>query len=254
MKTIRISVVKYLNSLPYIYGIEHITPALPANLSYDTPAGCFQKLGEKCCDLGLVPVVALGEYPDFRIFADYGLWTPGFVKSVILVSKSPLHKIREIQLDYQSKTSVELVKILCRDYWKISPLFLPGLPGFENEPLNESTAKLIIGDRAFAFYKQGYLITDLGEAWKKHTGHGFVYAAWVSNTDLPAEFKEQFQKALDLGLENVNRIAEIYPSILGKEELKSYLTENIRYKLDVSARKGLNLFLEILNEHKVKTQ
>lgn len=253
MSTVRISVVKYINSLPYIYGIENCMHQLNASISYDTPADCYLKLKDGKCDLGLVPVVALKENKGFRLFMDYGLWTPGTVKSVILVSKTAIDNVREIQLDYQSKTSVELVKILCRDYWKIKPQFVEGIPGFENEDFSGSKAKLIIGDRAFSFYNQGYLITDLGEAWKKHTGLGFVFAAWMSNTNLTAGFREEFRKALDLGLENIDRIAEICPSSLSPAEIKTYLSKNIHYKLDVSARKGLNLFLEVLKKEKVKT-
>ena len=60
----------------------------------------------------------------------------------------PIQDIQEIYLDYQSRTSVELLKILCREYWKINPLFKQSKIGFENN-VNKNTSALIIGDRHF---------------------------------------------------------------------------------------------------------
>ena len=56
------------------------------------------------------------------IISDYCISCDGEVASVGLFSDVPLNKIEKILLDYQSRTSVELLKILVEEYWKIDPV------------------------------------------------------------------------------------------------------------------------------------
>ena len=88
-------------------------------------------------------------------------------------------------------------------------------------------------------------IYDLGEAWKAHTGLPFVFAAWVSNKELPEEFIQKFNKANAEGINHLNDI------IIGTDypfyDLKKYFTKNINYLLDKRKKEALRLFLQKLN-------
>src|ERR1039458_6553628 len=102
---IKISVVSYLNSKPFIYGLQHSTFLNEIDLQLDIPSVCAQKLIDGQVDIGLIPVAALPQLKDPYIITDYCIGAEGKVASVMLYSNVPLHEITAILLDYQSKTS-----------------------------------------------------------------------------------------------------------------------------------------------------
>ena len=73
--------------------------------------------------LSTIASMVLSSYYSFKIVSDYCISVDGSVDTVCLYSNVSLNDIEYIYLDYQSKTSVELLKILCREYWNISPNF-----------------------------------------------------------------------------------------------------------------------------------
>jgi chorismate dehydratase len=154
--------------------------------------------------------------------------------------------MKSILLDYQSRTSVTLVKVLAKEQWKISPEWQNASEHFENS-VSGTTAAVIIGDRTFGLENKYPYRYDLAEEWQKLTGLPFVFAAWVSNKKLPDDFIQKFNLALKLGLENINSISKSiqeqnqYPT-----NVNYYLTQNIDYRLDKPKREGLARFLSYL--------
>ena len=61
---IKISAVSYLNTLPFIYGLEHSGLLSTVELSRDIPSECARKLLAGEVDVGLVPVAVLPELAD----------------------------------------------------------------------------------------------------------------------------------------------------------------------------------------------
>ena len=112
MSDVKISVVSYLNSKPFIYGIEHSGLLKNFILEEDMPAVCAQKLIAGNTDIGLVPVAILPLLKDHYFVSDYCIGATQSVTSVMMFSRVPLENIKTITLDYQSRTSVALVKIL----------------------------------------------------------------------------------------------------------------------------------------------
>ncbi len=247
MKRTRISVVKYTNSLPFIYGLENHHIRHTIDVSLDTPADCYEKLLDDRADVGLVPVVILDQLDYAGIISPFCIGTKGKVRSVILASSVPLRDIQTIYLDYQSRTSVTLVQVLARKFWNISPEFRHAEPGFEERSLQNGEAAVVIGDRAFGFYSRDYLITDLGEEWNRHTGNPFVFACWVSNKPMESEFELLFPEALSLGLQHRDKLAEeLQPKFDPRNvDLKTYFNRNINYNFGPDDKKGMNLFLNL---------
>jgi len=120
MTKIKISAVSYTNTLPFIYGIENSKIINHIELSKDIPSVCAQKLLENKVDLGLIPVVILPKLNHYEIISDYCIGASGPVKSVILASFKPLNEIKTIFLDYHSRSSVMLTRILANKFWKIN--------------------------------------------------------------------------------------------------------------------------------------
>jgi chorismate dehydratase len=89
------------------------------------------------------------------------------VASVCLFSEVPLDEIREVYLDYQSRTSVALLKWLMKEYWGISPALIAAKDEGYRKLIQGTSAGLVIGDRAFEQRKISTFIYDLGSEWKK---------------------------------------------------------------------------------------
>lgn len=218
-------------------------------LLFDYPANIARMLLHKEIDIGLVPVAVLPSLKEYHIISDYCIGTTGIVASVCLFSDVPMEEITEVLLDYQSRTSVALLKILLKDHWKINPLLTAAENNFR-EQIGGSTAGLVIGDRAFEQRLQSKYIYDLGEAWVAMTGQPFVFAAWVSNNQLPGEFIAAFNFATGEGMKYIDLIVaqnkfEFY-------DLHRYYTKNISYILNDAKLKGLHLFLQKLKMPAVK--
>jgi chorismate dehydratase len=164
---------------------------------------------------------------------------------VALFSQVPMDQIEKVYLDYQSRTSVQLAKLLLRNYWNKEVEFLIASEGYMNE-ISGTTAGVIIGDRALACLNRFEHIYDLGLAWKLHTGLPFVFAAWVANKPIPSAFMEAFDLANGYGLKHMDEVIALIPASEQVYDLHKYYTENISYELSPEKRKGLEKFLEVL--------
>ena len=61
MNKIKISAVSYLNSKPFIYGLQHSENLNYIDLQLDIPSVCAQKLMEGKVDVGLIPIATIPE-------------------------------------------------------------------------------------------------------------------------------------------------------------------------------------------------
>ncbi len=238
---IRVGAVSYLNTKPLIYGFEYGMMSDQIELKIDFPAKIASMLLDDEIDLGLVPVAVIPEMAEHYIISDYCIGSDGPVASVCLFSEAPLEKIEIILLDFQSKTSVELLKILVREYWKIDPVFVQTHGDYQSK-IAGTTAALVIGDRALKQRKISPYIYDLGLEWKNFTGLPFVFAAWVSNKKLDDAFVSSFNKANEFGLKNLSAVIERNPFELF--DLNYYYTRCISFDLTRIKMDAMELFLK----------
>ena len=245
---IRLSAVSYLNTLPFVYALKKFEKELPGlDVSLDIPAVCGKKVTENKADIGFVPVATIPLIKDAKIISNYCIGAVGEVYSVLLVGKSPLSKIKRIMLDYQSRTSVNLTRVLAKNYWHISPEFIRAEPGFEKS-IDKETAIVLIGDRTFDLKREDYIIYDLSEEWQKFTQLPFAFACWVSNKELSRDFLRRFEKVLHYGVNHVADAVDWYEDKLTIDKAMAikYLTEYISYPFDATKKKALAQFLKFL--------
>lgn len=254
MEKIRISAVSYLNTVPFTYGIRNSEIFKDVSLSLDIPSVCAEKLINKNAHLGLVPIAALLEINEYYLVSDYCIGAEGPVQSVMLMSKVPLHEIKSIYLDYQSKTSVLLNKILAEKYWKLNAEWLVSEPGYEDK-IDGTTAALIIGDRVFTNRNKYPYQYDLAEEWQKFTGLPFVFAVWASTLELSPDFVRSFNEALGFGLANKAEALKEWKNEIPKDlNALDYLENSINYNLNEQKKKAMKLFLSFASElDKTKT-
>lgn len=241
MSKIKVGAVSYLNTKPLIYGFQKGEMKDRVDLVLDYPANIATKLLKKEIDIGLVPVAIIPLMAKHYIVSDYCIGCIGAVASVCLFSDVPIEEVKEIMLDYQSRTSVQLIKILLKEYWKVEPQLINAKEYFRDN-IKAGSAGLVIGDRAFQQRKVSTYVYDLGEAWYRHTGLPFVFAAWVSNVKLNDAFIAEFNEATALGLSHIPEITAETPYHLF--DLHQYFTNYISYNLNEEKRKGMELFLQ----------
>jgi chorismate dehydratase len=242
---IKVSCVSYLNSQPFIYGLNNSSVMNEIDLSLDVPSVCAEKLLSGKVDIGLVPVAIIPELKESYIISDYCIGADGKIETVLLLSDVPLSEIKSVTLDYQSRTSVMLVKMLADKFWKISPQWIDGKINFEKN-ISGSTAGLVIGDRTFSLKNKFKHVYDLAEEWKKFTSLPFVFACWVANKKIPDDFVSRFNAALESGIKNISRVASQFSSN-GIPALE-YLTRNVSFNLDQRKRESMKLFLNMAEE------
>ena len=240
----KLSLVSYLNTIPFIYGLKQYELDKKLDISLDIPSVCAEKLLSKKVDIGLVPIVVLKELEDAQIISDYCIGANGAVDTVCLFSDVSCDAVEGILLDYQSRTSVELLKILLKEYWRVSPKLIESNENYETQ-ISGKIAGLIIGDRAFHFHDKFKYAYDLSDIWKQITRLPFVFACWIANKELDEGFKKEFNNALKFGVENIEgaikSAADIYSHCKNPQD---YLNNNISYLLDEDKRKGMELFLQ----------
>ncbi|MCC7231375.1 MAG: menaquinone biosynthesis protein [Bacteroidia bacterium] len=246
MKPLNISLVSYLNSKPFLFGLQHGPEAQKFNVRIDPPSVCAEKLIDGTVDTGLVPVAILPELKSYQIISDYCISADGEVSSVLMLSETPLHQIKRVQLDYQSRTSVQLVQILSKEFWKIHPDWISSTEGYEQE-IRGNTAGVVIGDRALEMKKNFPYVYDLSSEWKKMTGRPFVFACWVVVNKISEELRDSLNRSLGIGLKRIPEVLKEYGTgPLTYENAEQYLEHFISFELDERKRQSMDLFLKYL--------
>jgi chorismate dehydratase len=244
---IKISIVNYTNTLPFKWALKRSKLYADIDLQEDIPSICAQKLKFGQVDLALVPAALLAELDEYVIESNFCIGANGKVDSVKLYSQVPPEQIKTVTLDYQSKSSITLTKILYKFFWKRDVEFLEAKPGFE-EKISGHNAAVVIGDRTFNMNERFKYEIDLAEEWKNFTGLPFVFAVWVSTNPLPTTFINEFNTVLKHGIANIlTSIEDDYSGkIYDKKQTLHYLTNRIDYNFDEQKRKALNLFLNYI--------
>jgi chorismate dehydratase len=226
-----------------MWDFEHGDAGSLFDVSYTIPSRCASSLADGSVDIGIIP--------DLLILPGVAIASLRAVRSILLVSKVPLERIRAVALDSSSLTSVALLKVLFAKWWGGARKYTAMAPDI-HQMLKEHDAGLLIGDPALRIDHSQYITYDLAEEWIRLTGKPFVFAFWAVRQEAlqhaarDADLAAVFQQSRDHGLapESLNQIACEWASRLhlSEDEIKSYLTENIHYYLDPDCLDGMNLF------------
>jgi len=226
-----------------LYGIQRSSLMKDIEMVIDYPASIASMLLKDEIDMGLVPVAIIPAMKERYINGSYCIGSNGPVASVCLFSETPIEKVERVLLDYQSRTSVQLAKILLKEYWKVSPELINTGKDFR-DLIHGQTAGVVIGDRALEQRRLSPYVYDLGEAWKNMTGLPFVFAAWISNKPLDPQFIAGFDEANRRGIEQIDAVVAENPYPIFN--LHDYFTKYLDYSLDDAKKHGLEKFLSYL--------
>jgi chorismate dehydratase len=250
MSKIKISAVKYANTYPFIYGLMESGFEKKVILETDHPADCAAKLISGKVDIGLIPVAVLPLIKDYKIISDFCIGASGNVRTVLLLSNSPFEEVKNIYLDYRSRSSINLTKVLAKNYWKREFKWINTSKGFDFLNIGLDEAVVLIGDQCFEYENSYKNKIDLAREWEKFSGLSFVFACWTANKFLENNFIEEFNNALRLGVNNIDAVVNKLgqTGTITGVVLKNYLTKNIDFNFDENKKKGLRLFLDLMGK------
>jgi chorismate dehydratase len=284
VKKLRISIVQYLNTAPLVWGFTHGPLAEKYDLSFTVPSQCAESLRMGSADIAIIPAIEYQRIPGLVVLPDLAIASKRQVRSLLLVSKTPIADVRSIALDSSSRSTQALTRILCADRWHIAPQFFeaaPDLPAM----LGQADAALLIGDPALrlALRLEGgshrnekdvlvcsaeaaglpgdsaLRVYDMVEEWQRSTAWPAVLAIWAARDRVVTEeLLRDFRDSRDFGMLHLAAIAELASRELQlpAAALASYLRRNIDYSLDADNRRGLAHFfsraaaLRLIAEHR----
>jgi chorismate dehydratase len=248
---LRISAISFLNTAPLMWDFDHAELRRRFTIHYTVPAACAEELRTGVADIGIIPVITYQTISELSVIPDVCIAARGPVRSILLISKVPMEKIRTVAADSSSRTSVALARVMFRKWFGGQRQFTAMEPKLE-VMLQNADAALIIGDNALTVDRSQYLCYDLSEEWTRHTGKPFVFAFWAvrnaalaGRNDYP-DLVELFQRSRDHGLEHVAELAREWAHRAGISEgaVRDYLSESIDYRLDQEKLAGMRLFFE----------
>ncbi len=206
MDTLRIGQIHYLNILPLYSYLQHNLQ--DEDIAYITGHPTAMN---KALHTGKVEVAPASVFEYLHHAKHYDL-LPGLsiaaptgpVQSVLFLSPVPLENMpgwlekngRKVCITTASATSVALLKILWKYYWKMPPVTFisikPGTGPTQHLPFLE------IGDHALKHYlnpPKDWVMTDLASSWHRFSGLPAVFAVWIVRRQLSSGQKHVLRKA-----------------------------------------------------------
>lgn len=233
--------VSYLNTIPFLQGLETKEGLELFRLHKRKPSDCADMYATLEADIALLPVGALPNLPDYRIITDYCIGSVGSVKTVVLMSHSPIEDVDRIYLDQDSRTSRLLTKVICGDFLNRDMVYEDGIPLFPLT-IGASDATLMIGDKVFYYEDHFKYKYDLGELWMKYTDLAFAFAVWVARPNVEDRVVDQLNSLLSKGVVGLDH--SHYENEEGID-LDTYFTKYISYDLDDQKLKAIDQFLKL---------
>jgi chorismate dehydratase len=259
--TLTIGHITYANCAPFFHYLPaagfsgKIVPGVPSRLNQMLAGGELDASPSSSFEYAR-------NWQEYLLLPGHSISAFGPVKSVLLFSPRPLEELRgaEIALTGESATSVNLMRILLKEFLGHGEVNcrVPERP--VEELLAEGSPALLIGDRALKASLEkveGRCVYDLGELWQRYTGLPFVFALWILRRqsalekrgeviDLLAQLAESRRRAFA----SLKKLASESPERqwMGEEGLADYW-RCMSYELTEDHIAGLQLFFRLSVKH-----
>ena len=99
-------------------------------LTFEIPAICAEVVERNEAQIGLAPVAEVARQA-LEVVPGHGIACHGAVRSILLVSRTPIRNIRTLATDLSSRTSVQLARIVLRELYCVQPEFRARPPVLE---------------------------------------------------------------------------------------------------------------------------
>ncbi|MDE0960768.1 MAG: menaquinone biosynthesis protein [Planctomycetota bacterium] len=243
---IRIGAIDFLNAAPLCGLLSRDDPRW--QIVDSSPSELARALRQGNIDVGLVPQVEACRRTDYRILEGHCISCLGEVASILLFQKKPWPTLQRVAVDQASNSSVALLQVL-RHLDHLPPLQIIETPSdlslLQQDP--DLDAVLLIGDAALQHRSRSPLDRiDLGEAWKQRTDLPFVFAVWLTSSQLDPSITAELARAAQLGIAQSSRFAthfsKQHPDVLDEGAAQDYLQRCIRYSLGTQEKESIAVF------------
>jgi predicted solute-binding protein len=243
--------VSYLNTVPLVWGMLHSPDAglrEAFDLSFALPSDCAAQLASGAADIGIIPVIEMARQK-LDYFRGTGIACHGPVRSILLISKVPINRIKTLAADAASRTSVMLARVILSEKFGVEPSVITR-PADLAAMLGEADAALIIGDPALHLDPATlpFETLDLGAEWTSMTGLPMVFAVWSGRKEVIQDrYARVFLESCRYGLSHAADIARIEaPSRGVTEDLAlRYITRHIVYELGERDYQGMEMYIKL---------
>lgn len=260
--TLTVGRISYVNTIPFFYHLARagfsgrVIDGVPSDLNARLAAGELDLSPSSSFEYAL-------NWRDYLLLPGHSISSRGPVHSVLLFSRRPLGEIagEEVGLTGESATSVNLYKVLLREFCGANEVACRVSAVPVEELIAGGGSALLIGDRALRAARSlpaGSKAYDLGELWYRFTGLPFVFALWIvrrhafaGNPQAVLEFRGQLDRAMVLAFADLaGMAAAVAPGTsLNGDELVSYWRDSMSYELTDEHLAGLRLFFTLCHKH-----
>jgi len=259
--TLNVGHIAYLNCVPFFHYLREV--GFDGNIVQGVPSQLNAMLAEGDLDLSPSSSFEYGlHWQQYVLLPGLSISSRGPVQSVLLFSPCAIEDLegRQVALTGESATSVNLLKILLKEFVGLRDVDFLVPENSVEECIDQRQPALLIGDRALKMSKrcpQGCRIYDLGELWYQYTGKPFVFALWIVRREA-AESKrrelvlleEKLKTSLEKSLQDKKPLAM---SVSDKLNLTtSEITEYwgiMDYRLEQEQIEGLELYFDLCHSH-----
>jgi chorismate dehydratase len=262
---LRVGRIPYINTYPVYGAVDRGIVTLDATMIDGVPSVLNAFMADGAIDVSVVSAVEYAMHAErYLLLPDLAITSDGPVRSVMLFSKRPVADLdgATVLVSRSSMTSVELLELLFRERWGVTPRLVPAdaesadIARFGDAPHD---ARLVIGDAALLLSSGTHEVSrvypyhvDLGLEWKDWTGLPFVFAVWVAQRTTPVADALKVHAGLiasrDWGVNNLPVLADQAASVTGvpRETCEAYFA-GLDYRLSLPHLRGLTEFYRRLD-------
>lgn len=236
--------VNYINSLPYSIPLSKNKQI---SIIYDSPTKLFSLFSQKKLDIVITSSSHSFLSNQDNFISSLGIAANNSILSVNFYVSNNLFQKRNpiIKVTNESSTSVLLLKILCKFYWHLTPIFIGSTPDIKTITKN-CDGFLLIGNQALFYPKVSNFSTlDLAKEWFNFSQLPFIFALCYMHKDQNYDdnIEKLLQESLNWSSNHLDFIINTAFKLYGlkKDILKQYFQLCI-YHLSKKHLEGLNKF------------
>jgi chorismate dehydratase len=253
----KLGYIDYLNCYPFYFRMFEKKPLPEISIHPGYPCVLNKMMALRQLDMSPVSSATCAQIADeVLVLPQFCLSSVGYVGSVILISNIPIEALdqKKVGITRASHTSVVLLKVLLKKYYRLEPSYIPTEP---RPVLKDMDAALVIGNDAMALTaKPVSYIYDLGDLWLRKTGFPVVFAVFAVRRPVLEQYKHQIKsvvssyqqslRCLEEEKENVVSLAKSkYPDIV--YDINGYF-DLLQFNFDDHLKKALMFYYEIAAE------
>ena len=244
---INVGWVPYLSCEPIYFDMErrglNLISLVPSTITAAAQKGQI--------DAAPFPIVDCAQMEgEFNYMTGFCIATISSASSVVLNSTLPIQEMSGVRIGVseEAATAPKLLQVLRTQKYQVEPATYVS-------PQESTEALLHIGNQGLRYRRgmRGFAHRyDLGSEWHDWTGLPFVFSRWMVRKDLEPSQAAIIEDALYVGVQDWSdglfHLSESKDNLrMHPQEMLTY-TQGIRYFMGVPEQKGLELFLQRLEQ------